>query len=193
MAVGGTATGARRPQAALFLIGCCAAGAVPHVLPLQQQLWPAIALTVLLGAYALRTVFLPLLSGPDASSGGSPEEASVAPEGGWPAVDLVVAARDEQAVIGRLVERLVALRYPAERLRIWVVDDGSEDGTAAVLEACQRTVPQLQVLRRSRDAGGGKSGALNAVLPQLQGRCWNGWWASPSRAVGRPCSCARRW
>ncbi|GDX71786.1 glycosyl transferase family 2 [Cyanobium sp.] len=170
MAVGGTATGARRPQAALFLIGCCAAGAGPHVLPLQQQLWPAIALTVLLGAYALRTVFLPLLSGPDASSGGSPEEAPVAPEGGWPAVDLVVAARDEQAVIGRLVERLVALRYPAERLRIWVVDDGSEDGTAAVLEACQRTVPQLQVLRRSRDAGGGKSGALNAVLPQLQGR-----------------------
>ena len=170
MAVGGTATGARRPQAALFLIGCCAAGAGPHVLPLQQQLWPAIALTVLLGAYALRTVFLPLLSGPDASSGGSPEEASAAPEGGWPAVDLVVAARDEQAVIGRLVERLVALRYPAERLRIWVVDDGSEDGTPAVLEACQRRFPQLQVLRRSRDAGGGKSGALNAVLPQLQGR-----------------------
>lgn len=170
MAVGGTATGARRPQAALFLIGCCAAGAGPHSLPLHQQLWPAIGLTVLLGAYALRTVFLPLLSGPDASSGGSPEEAPVAPEGGWPAVDLVVAARDEQAVIGRLVERLVALRYPAERLRIWVVDDGSEDGTAAVLETCQRSVPQLQVLRRSRDAGGGKSGALNAVLPQLQGR-----------------------
>ena len=38
------------------------------------------------------------------------------------------------------------------------------------LEACQRSVPQLQVLRRNRDAGGGKSGALNAVLPQLQGR-----------------------
>ena len=34
----------------------------------------------------------------------------------------------------------------------------------------QRRYPQLQVLRRSRDAGGGKSGALNALLPQLQGR-----------------------
>jgi 1,2-diacylglycerol 3-beta-glucosyltransferase len=179
MAVGGTATGARRPQAALFLIGCCAAGGIPHALLPQQQLWPAIALTVLLGAYALRTVFLPLLAGPHPSLGALPEAGPegaalppvvAAPEGGWPAVDLVVAARDEEAVIGRLVERLAALRYPADLLRFWVVDDGSEDGTATVLEACQRSVPQLQVLRRSRDAGGGKSGALNAVLPQLQGR-----------------------
>jgi 1,2-diacylglycerol 3-beta-glucosyltransferase len=72
MAVGGTATGARRPQAALFLIGCCAAGAFPHALPPEQQLWPAVALTVLLGAYALRTVFLPLLAEPHPSFGGLP-------------------------------------------------------------------------------------------------------------------------
>jgi 1,2-diacylglycerol 3-beta-glucosyltransferase len=39
-----------------------------------------------------------------------------------------------------------------------------------VLSAYQRRYPQLQVVRRSRDAGGGKSGALNTVLPQLQGR-----------------------
>jgi len=39
-----------------------------------------------------------------------------------------------------------------------------------VLAAYQQRYPQLQVLRRPRDAGGGKSGALNAVLPQLQGR-----------------------
>jgi 1,2-diacylglycerol 3-beta-glucosyltransferase len=88
----------------------------------------------------------------------------------WPAVDLVVAARDEQAVIGRLVERLAELTYPAEQLRLWVIDDGSEDRTPQVLESYQRRYPQLQVLRRSRDAGGGKSGALNALLPQLQGR-----------------------
>jgi 1,2-diacylglycerol 3-beta-glucosyltransferase len=85
-------------------------------------------------------------------------------------VDLVVAARDEEAVIGRLVERLAELDYPAEQLRLWVIDDGSEDRTPEVLEAYQRRYPQLQVLRRSRDAGGGKSGALNALLPQLQGR-----------------------
>jgi 1,2-diacylglycerol 3-beta-glucosyltransferase len=39
-----------------------------------------------------------------------------------------------------------------------------------VLAAYQARYPQLQVVRRSRQAGGGKSGALNTVLPQLQGR-----------------------
>ncbi len=163
MAAGGTATGARRLQASLFLICCCAAGAAPHALPGSRSLWPSLTLTLLLGAYAVRTVFLPLLRG-----GGQATEADTLTE--WPAVDLVVAARDEEAVIGRLVERLAQLTYPQERMRLWVIDDGSEDRTPEVLEAYQRRYPQLQVLRRNRDAGGGKSGALNALLPQLQGR-----------------------
>jgi 1,2-diacylglycerol 3-beta-glucosyltransferase len=117
---------------------------------------------VLLGLYVLRAVFLPALRGAKAE-GPAVLEA-------LPAVDLVVAARDEEAVIGRLVERLAALSYPADRLKIWIVDDGSEDRTPEVLSEYQTRFPQLQVLRRPRDAGGGKSGALNAVLPNLQGR-----------------------
>jgi 1,2-diacylglycerol 3-beta-glucosyltransferase len=150
-------------QASLFLIGCCAAGGFPHALPAGRSLWPSVALTLLLGAYAVRTVFLPLLG-----RAKSAEEAQLLTS--WPAVDLVVAARDEEAVIGRLVERLADLTYPTEQLRLWVIDDGSEDRTPQVLESYQLRYPQLQVLRRSRDAGGGKSGALNALLPQLQGR-----------------------
>jgi 1,2-diacylglycerol 3-beta-glucosyltransferase len=132
-------------------------------LPADRSLWPALALTFLLGAYALRVVFWPLLR-----SAATPAGSDALSD--WPAVDLVVAARDEQAVIGRLVERLAELTYPADQLRLWVIDDGSEDRTPQVLESYQRRYPQLQVLRRSRDAGGGKSGALNALLPQLQGR-----------------------
>ena len=162
MAAGGTATGARRLQASLFLLCCCGAAAAPHRLPASQALWPATALTLLLGLYVLRAVFLPVLRGAQAD-GPAVLEA-------LPAVDLVVAARDEEAVIGRLVERLAALSYPADRLKIWIVDDGSEDRTPEVLSEYQTRFPQLQVLRRPRDAGGGKSGALNAVLPNLQGR-----------------------
>jgi len=162
MAAGGTATGARRLQASLFLLCCCGAAAAPHRLPASQALWPATALTLLLGLYVLRAVFLPALRGAQAE-GPAVLEA-------LPAVDLVVAARDEEAVIGRLVERLAALSYPADRLKIWIVDDGSEDRTPEVLSEYQTRFPQLQVLRRPRDAGGGKSGALNAVLPNLQGR-----------------------
>lgn len=86
-----------------------------------------------------------------------------------PAVDVVVAARDEQAVVTRLIEGLAALRYPADQLRFWVIDDGSTDRTSELLAELQQRHPQLQVLRRPADAGGGKSGALNLALQHLQG------------------------
>jgi 1,2-diacylglycerol 3-beta-glucosyltransferase len=167
MVAGGTAPGARRPRATLFVLSCAVAGLAPHWLPAAQRLWPALALTVLLGLYAVRTVFLPLLR---SLGGPGPANASAPPLSDWPSIDLVVAARDEEAVIGRLVERLAQVRYPEGLLRFWVVDDGSEDRTPEVLETYQRRYPQLQVVRRARDAGGGKSGALNTLLPQLQGR-----------------------
>ena len=146
MAAGGTATGARRLQASLFLICCSAAGSAPHALPAAKSLWPALALTLLLGLYAFRAVFWPLLRRASMPDGLNPLSV-------WPAVDLVVAARDEQAVVGRLVERLAELTYPKEQLRLWVIDDGSDDGTPQVLESCQRRYPQLQVLRRSCSLG----------------------------------------
>jgi 1,2-diacylglycerol 3-beta-glucosyltransferase len=167
MTAGGTASGARRIPAALFLLCCTAAGVAPHWLPPAQRLYPAVALTLLLGGYALRSVFLPLWRHRTAV-----EEAPGSSDGlqHWPAVDLVVAARDEEAVIGRLVERLAQVRYPEGLLRFWIVDDGSEDRTPELLAQLQHRYPQLQVVRRSRQAGGGKSGALNTVLPQLKGR-----------------------
>jgi 1,2-diacylglycerol 3-beta-glucosyltransferase len=61
------------------------------------------------------------------------------------------------------------LRYPAGRLSTWVIDDGSEDRTPQLLDALAQKHPQLQVIHRQRDAGGGKSGALNAALTQLKG------------------------
>jgi len=73
-------------------------------------------------------------------------------------------------VIGRLVERVMRLRWPEEQLRLWVIDDGSEDRTPQRLAELKTQHPGLRVLRRSRDAGGGKSAALNLVMEQLQGR-----------------------
>ena len=119
------------------------------------------------------------LAGPTANALESPAPVASgsAPSAGFPAalepapaVDVVVAARDEEAVIARLVQRVLGLRWPTEQLRLWVIDDGSEDRTPQRLAELQAVHPQLRVLRRSRDAGGGKSGALNLVLQQLQGR-----------------------
>lgn len=59
--------------------------------------------------------------------------ASLAPQsGGESAVVIIVPARNESQNIGRCVESLMALQYPAERLRLVIVDDGSVDDTAQI-------------------------------------------------------------
>jgi 1,2-diacylglycerol 3-beta-glucosyltransferase len=194
---GGSSDDRRRPRAALFLLVCGLAGILPHTLGPLGRLLPNLGLAGLLGAYAVRTVFFrppgAAVFSTESSAGGvaafsgtvQPETPGVStadqpradgaglspdPLGALPAVDVVVAARDEEAVIARLVERVLRLQWPTEQLRLWVIDDGSEDRTPQRLAELQAVHPQLKVLRRSRDAGGGKSGALNLVLQQLQGR-----------------------
>ncbi|MFM9046871.1 MAG: glycosyltransferase [Cyanobium sp.] len=163
--MGGGSANHRRPKAALLLLACVAIGALPHAAAGPfARLVPGLTLAILLGGFVGRTVFLkPQLP-----------EASPLPTGNeskpFPLVDVVVAARDEEVVIGSLVERVLRLRWPADGLRLWVVDDGSEDRTPQRLAELQARHPQLRTLRRNRDSGGGKSGALNAVLGKLEGR-----------------------
>jgi 1,2-diacylglycerol 3-beta-glucosyltransferase len=172
MNAGGSSTDRRRLKAALFLVGCAAAGIAPHALGPATRLLPGGILAVLLGGHGLLTVLRGLVSPLPAASLAGAATAGREPGGdaaSWPAIDVVVAARDEQAVIARLVERVAALRWPEGRLRLWVIDDGSEDRTPEVLADLQPRWPLLRVLRRPRDAGGGKSGALNRVLRELDG------------------------
>ena len=168
MAAGGSSSH-RRLKSALF-VGCYGlAGAAPHLVSGPASLYPAITLALLLGGYSARTVLLPLLRlAPGLQADDPPADPPVLDA--LPAVDVVVAARDEQAVITRLVERLAALRYPEGQLTLWVIDDGSSDRTPALLAELQTRFPRLRVLRREPNAGGGKSGALNLVMQQLQGR-----------------------
>lgn len=86
-----------------------------------------------------------------------------------PYVSLLVAAKNEEAVISNLVKRLCDLDYPKERYDLWVIDDRSSDRTPLLLDQLAKEYPQLNVLHRSAGAGGGKSGALNQVLPLAKG------------------------
>lgn len=163
--MGGDSANHRRPKAALVLLGCVVAGALPHWLGPVARVVPGLSLAALLAGHVGRVIFF--RPEPHPSLAATPPPAEAAPH---PPVDVVVAARDEEAVIGSLVERVLRLSWPADQLRLWVVDDGSEDRTPQRLADLQVRHPQLRVLRRERDSGGGKSGALNAVLAQLQGR-----------------------
>lgn len=119
-----------------------------------------LGLTGLLSIHALR-VFL--AKSPQKESLSEPSQQD------WPYVSLLVAAKNEEAVIGRLVKNLCSLDYPKNCYELWVVDDNSSDQTPVILEKLTQEYPQLKVLRRSADATGGKSGALNQVLPLTQG------------------------
>ncbi len=67
----------------------------------------------------------------------------------WPSVDLVVPAHDEERALPATLASLEALRYEGE-LRIIVVDDGSTDGTAAILAAAARRDPRIRAVRVDR-------------------------------------------
>ena len=153
----------RRVKSAAFLFACGCAGAAPHWLDPLRSLWPAISLAMVLGGYGLRTVLRGELKRGESTIAGSVDPQRL------PSLDVVVAARDEEGVVTRLVERLRSLRYPGDRLSTWVIDDGSLDRTPQLLDQLAKQHPGLNVIHRPRNAGGGKSGALNTALAQLRG------------------------
>ncbi|SFR49072.1 glycosyltransferase [Halorubrum sodomense] len=76
-----------------------------------------------------------------------------------PRVSVVIPAYNESGYIGDCIESILASSYPAERLEVVVVDDGSEDSTAAEAEAYREQ--GITVLRREN---GGKHAAINLGL-----------------------------
>jgi cellulose synthase/poly-beta-1,6-N-acetylglucosamine synthase-like glycosyltransferase len=72
-------------------------------------------------------------------------------------------------VTDSLVHCLLQLDYPADRLKIVITDDGSTDGTGELLDSFAGRHPALTCVHRPSGAGGGKSGALNAALAEVDG------------------------
>lgn len=114
-----------------------------------------------MGIHILRMMLARPIPVPDPLSGDNPED--------YPYVSLLVAAKNEEAVIATLVEDLCNLDYPACRYDLWVIDDNSTDRTPLILEQLTQEYHQLNVVHRSPNAGGGKSGALNQAWSRSQG------------------------
>jgi cellulose synthase/poly-beta-1,6-N-acetylglucosamine synthase-like glycosyltransferase/peptidoglycan/xylan/chitin deacetylase (PgdA/CDA1 family) len=77
-------------------------------------------------------------------------------------VSVIVPAYNEAANIAATVRSLVANDYP--RLEVVVVDDGSSDGTADIVERLR--LPSVRVIRQ---ANGGKPAALNTGIVSSRG------------------------
>jgi cellulose synthase/poly-beta-1,6-N-acetylglucosamine synthase-like glycosyltransferase len=84
-----------------------------------------------------------------------------------PSFSIVVPVKNEAKVVGRLFAALSNLSYPADKVEIVVVEDGSTDDT---LEACRRLASaheNVKVLQRT--FSNGKSSALNYGLQHSEG------------------------
>ncbi|ACK64687.1 glycosyl transferase family 2 [Rippkaea orientalis PCC 8801] len=123
--------------------------------------WVVLGLTVLFLIQALRLINAQPDIIPEPLSDEALEKA--------PSVSLLVAAKNEEAVIGKLVTMLCNLDYPTDRYDLCVVDDHSTDKTPEILTQLAQKYPQLQIIRRPATAQGGKSGALNEALAQTKG------------------------
>jgi glycosyltransferase involved in cell wall biosynthesis len=78
-------------------------------------------------------------------------------------VSFLIPAHDEERTIGEVLERIDALDLDAE---VVVVDDGSTDGTAAIVE---RWAAEHESVVLIRQANRGKGAALRAALPHATG------------------------
>ena len=80
-----------------------------------------------------------------------------------PDVTILVAAHQEAVVIRDKLENFIAIDYPAERLRMLIVSDGSTDGTDETIEAYD--CPRIQLLRQEPRQG--KAAALGLGLESV--------------------------
>ncbi len=145
----------RRRKAALVLTVVWSGTIALHLISWGSLF--VLGLSTIIGIHALKIVF--------AKHKGYPEDI----QGEWPYVSLLVAAKNEEAVISNLVKNLCDLEYPEERYDVWIVDDNSTDKTPQLLANLSDEYHNLKVLRRDALSSGGKSGALNQVLPLCKG------------------------
>ena len=83
-----------------------------------------------------------------------------------PGASVIVAAHDEEDVIERRLENLLALDYPPDRLEIVVASDASTDRTDELVEAVAEREPRVRLLRCPR---GGKVAAQNRAVRETSG------------------------
>jgi glycosyltransferase involved in cell wall biosynthesis len=89
-----------------------------------------------------------------------------------PRTAVLVPAWNEAAVIGGTIDRLTGLNYPADSLRVYVVDDASDDATPEIIKAKEVEYPGRVFHLRREDGGQGKAHTLNHGLSVILGEDW---------------------
>jgi poly-beta-1,6-N-acetyl-D-glucosamine synthase len=78
-----------------------------------------------------------------------------------PDTTLLIAAYNEAAIIEEKIKNTLALHYPKDRMKIYIVTDGSDDGTPEIVERYSEVKLFHQPLRL------GKVNAVNRVMKEV--------------------------
>ena len=84
-------------------------------------------------------------------------------------VSILIPARNEEKVIGRLLERLTNLTYPRDMVEVIVVNDSSTDSTGQIAETYTSKHRNFIKVINRRNGGNGKAEALNEDLHHAKG------------------------
>lgn len=127
------------------------------------------ALIVLLGFYSffsilyfIRQIFFSFTA--QSSRKASPYK-SLSLEKFSPTVSIIVPAHNEEKTIEKCLNSILNFDYPAEKLKVIVINDRSTDNTLPIIKALQKVYPNLIVHDRNMKAQPGKSAAIKEVMP----------------------------
>jgi cellulose synthase/poly-beta-1,6-N-acetylglucosamine synthase-like glycosyltransferase len=85
-----------------------------------------------------------------------------------PSISIIVPVKNEENVVGRLLNSLLKTDYPKEKREFIVVEDGSADQTAKICKGFEKRHPdQVKVICRSNSDG--KPSALKEALKHVKG------------------------
>lgn len=82
-----------------------------------------------------------------------------------PSVTMLIAAYDEADCIVAKLENTTALDYPADKMQILVVADGSSDATADLAVGAARRLGRIRVIHEPERLG--KTAAVNRAVPYI--------------------------
>ncbi len=86
-----------------------------------------------------------------------------------PPVSILIPAHNEELVIEQTIRSLLSLNYPAERLEIIVINDGSTDKTAEMVLRMGEEDPRVRLFNvPEKESAQGKSHALNLGLKETR-------------------------
>lgn len=83
----------------------------------------------------------------------------------YPNIDIVMPCWNEEKTVEGTIKSLLALDYPADKLKFYLVDDGSTDNTWKVMQGYEGH-PQIEIIQKEN---GGKHTAVNEGIKRSKG------------------------